>query len=118
MGIHRSGGSAVSVTPNFAEEFIARNHASGVLCQELQCLELLGRYRNLLTAATDLCPEKIYRNILKDIHVFPAAAGRTPDQRTQPRNQFHRAEWYGYVIVGALLQEKVFFRNIGSGTEN
>src|ERR1700758_5807434 len=118
MGIHRSGGSAVSVAPNFAEEFIARNHASGVLCQELQCLELLCRHGNLFAATSDLCLRKIYRHILKDIHIFPAAAGRTPDQRTQTRNQFHRAEWYGYVIVGTLLQKKDFFRNIGSGTEN
>src|SRR5579864_286084 len=95
----------VLVHPNFIEKFIPRDHALGVLRQELQCLEFLCGDRDLLAATSDLRLEKIHRHILEYIYVFRTNARRTPDERTQTGNQFPGAERYGHVIVGTHFQE-------------
>ena len=60
MVVHGPCARVVKVTPNFAEKFIPRDRAFGVLGQELQCLEFLCGDRDFLASTDDLCLEKIH----------------------------------------------------------
>ena len=52
--VYRPCAGVVLVPPDFIEQFISRDHAFGILRQELQRLEFLSSNYNLLTGPSNL----------------------------------------------------------------
>jgi len=77
--VYRPCAGVALVPPNFIEKFIPRDHALGVVCQKLQCLEFLWSKYDLLACTSDLGLGKIHYHVRKDIYVFRINAGWTSD---------------------------------------
>src|SRR5262245_26064420 len=76
-----------------------------MLDEMAQQLELPRREIDRIACAGYFCTPEVHKDLAEAIaFASRAGAGRSPQERLEPRGQFVHVEWLGQVVVGAQLQ--------------
>src|SRR5262245_63419130 len=105
MHVNGARATSVPVTPDIAEQNVARQDPTTMLQQILKEKKFLRGQLHLATIVRDGVAREVHRDRPeRQRRRWGLSAFRTPNQRTNASDELVGAEWLGEIVVGADVQ--------------